>query len=101
MTSTVQAFLFTSPTCPYCPAAKSFAQRYFPDKEDVKFKHMSAATPEGQQKAMEFGVRGVPTFVLVGPGYPQPIGASGTPSKEHMDKLIALAKGDISPDDLR
>lgn len=90
----VLAYLFTSPTCPHCPAAKRFAEEYFADKESVEFYLLDATDPRASEPAQAFGVQSVPTFILVGSGKDRPVGISGTPSAEHMDKVLALVSGE-------
>lgn len=89
----VLAYLFTSPTCPHCPSAKQFGKEYFVDKEDVEFYALDATDPRSSEPARVFGVRSVPTFILVGPGEKAPVGVSGTPSREHMDRVLARVRG--------
>ena len=89
----ILAYLFTSPTCRYCPPAKTFAKEYFSDKEDVEFYLLDASDPQSQEPANAFGIRSVPTFILVGPGQKNPVGISGTPTTEHMDKILTKVRG--------
>ena len=70
-------YLFTSPTCPNCPAAKRFIRDFRKERSDFVLKELSTATHEGSKKARKFGVMSVPTFIIKGPGYPQPIGLKG------------------------
>lgn len=90
----VLAYLFTSPTCPHCPSAKRFGAQYFGDKDDVEYYELDATDPRASEPAKAFGVRSVPTFILVGPGQETPIGVSGTPSTEHMDKVLSMVRGE-------
>ena len=61
--------IFTSPMCPHCPAAvratKELMEKHPELKESVSWKEMSTATPEGAQKARSYGIRGVPTIVII------------------------------------
>jgi len=87
MEKPVLAYLFTSPTCPHCPSAKRFGKEYFADKDDVEYYELDATDPRSKEPAQFFQIQSVPTFILVGPNN-QPIGVSGTPSAEHMDKVL-------------
>ena len=89
----VLGYLFTSPTCPHCPSAKRFAEEYFKDKTDVEFYYLSTMDPEGAEVAKEFGIRSVPTFILAGPGKETPIGITGTPSEQHMNRILSMVRG--------
>ncbi len=89
----VLAYLFTSPTCPHCPSAKRFGKEYFADKDDVEYYELDATDPRSSEPAQFFQVQSVPTFILVGPGQETSIGVSGTPSSEHMDKVLAMVRG--------
>ena len=86
-------YLFTSPTCPHCPPAKAFIEEYKKGRTDFELKVMSTVTQEGLKKAREFEIMTVPTFIIVGEGYPQPIGLKGIQSKKDMDKYIDLSLG--------
>ncbi len=57
--------LFTSPTCPHCPPAKK-ALVETARKAGVELTEYSTATPQGIQKAREYGVASVPTAIVVG-----------------------------------
>jgi ribonucleoside-triphosphate reductase (formate) len=52
--------LFTTPTCPNCPAAKVFL-----DVSGLDFELVDASKPEGLNLARKYGVGSVPTLVVV------------------------------------
>jgi predicted DsbA family dithiol-disulfide isomerase len=86
-------YLFTSPTCPGCPPAKRFIHEFKKTRDDFILKELSTATHEGSKKARKFGIMAVPTFVIKGPEYPQPIGLRGLQSTRSMNKYIDLSYG--------
>jgi len=86
-------YLFTSPTCPHCPAAKRFINKFKKTREDFVLIDVSTATRNREKLAKKFGVMSVPTFIIRGPGYPRNIGLSGVQSEDSMNKFIDLAVG--------
>ena len=90
-------YLFTSPTCPHCGAAKKFIHEFKKTRDDFVLKELSTATHEGSKKAKTFGVMSVPTFIIKGPGYPQLIGLVGVQSEKAMNKYLDLSYG-IEPE---
>jgi len=98
--SRAKVYLFTSPTCPHCPAAKEFIRGFKKTRDDFVLVDASVATRNGEKLAKKFDVMSVPTFVIRGPGYPRNIGLSGLQSEESMNKYIDLALGNISEEDI-
>jgi small redox-active disulfide protein 1 len=58
--------LFTSPTCPHCPAAKRVAENVVGQMEGALMIERDISTPEGTESAARYGVQGVPTIVVNG-----------------------------------
>ncbi len=58
--------LFTSPTCPHCPAAKRVAENVVRQMDGALLIERDVSTPEGGQAAASYGVQGVPTIVVNG-----------------------------------
>jgi ribonucleoside-triphosphate reductase (formate) len=52
--------LFTTPTCPNCPAAKTLLEL-----KELDFELVDASTPEGLNLARKYGVGSVPTFIII------------------------------------
>jgi len=52
--------LFTTATCPKCPATKDMLIA-----KNIDFEHVDASTPEGLELARKYGVGSVPTLVVV------------------------------------
>lgn len=86
-------YLFTSATCPNCPPAKEFLERFTKGRDDVIVEELSMMTKEGRRKAEKYDVMSVPTFIIEGPHYPQPIGLRGLQSESVMNKYIDLSRG--------
>ena len=85
--------IFTSPTCPHCPKAVKKAEELAKERDDIKILEISTATKNGQKKARELNVRSVPTLFITGPGYEDRIGHVGVPSRNALEKMIAIALG--------
>lgn len=88
-----KVYLFTSPTCPNCPPAKKFMENFKGQRDDFVYHDISTASPKGQRQAQNFGIRSVPTFVIKGPGYPDPIGLVGVQSDKSMNKYLDVSLG--------
>lgn len=52
--------LFTTPSCPNCPAAKEVLE-----KSGLEGEIVDASLPEGLEKARKFGIMEVPTAVFL------------------------------------
>lgn len=52
--------LFTTATCPKCPATKDMLIA-----KNIEFEHIDASTKEGLDLARKYGVGSVPTLVVV------------------------------------
>ena len=88
-----QVYLFTSPTCPHCPAAKDFIEKFSEERDDFDYEVLSSFDNYGRAMAQEFEVRAVPTFIIKGPKYDKNIGIVGSPTKEKFHELIDLSQG--------
>lgn len=95
-----QVLLFTSPRCPHCPAAKKWAQEHIASDKELEYFEFSSLDPGAREMAEKFQVRSVPTFIIIGTNYDKPIGISGTPSEERFKKLLGLARGELSEEDV-
>lgn len=93
MEKKTKIYLFTSPTCPNCPPAKKFMQEFKKERNDFIYQELSVAKHEGRNKAKKYGVMSVPTFAIIGPNYPTPIGLRGLQTKKVMNKYIDLSYG--------
>lgn len=60
--------VFTSPTCPHCPAAVVATKNLLSENPDlaekIKFVELSTRDSEGSKKARAYGIRSVPTIVV-------------------------------------
>lgn len=85
--------VFTSPTCPHCPAANNSVNSVSEERDDFTVKDYSMATKEGQKKAQEYGVMSVPTVFVKSDNYPEIIGHRGAPTKKDLNKSLDIALG--------
>ncbi len=88
-----KVYLFTSPTCPHCPSAKKFIHEFRTTRDDFELTEFSTATPEGQRKANKYDVMSVPTFIIRGPAFADPIGLRGSQNVHTMNKYLDIALG--------
>ncbi len=88
-----KVYLFTSPTCRFCPEAKKLMQEFSRERDDFDYYELSTATQEGVSKARELEIMSVPTFIIQGPIYPELIGLRGNQTKEVMNKYLDIALG--------
>jgi len=56
--------LFTSRSCPYCPAARQVAEAAVTMRSDSVLIERDIDEPEGRARAVELGVTNVPTLVI-------------------------------------
>jgi thioredoxin 1 len=85
--------LFTNPTCPHCVDAKKVMKEIMQERQDIRFIEYSLETFEGMNKSDKMGISSVPTFIIQGPGYPNPIGLRGSQTKETLHKYINKSLG--------
>jgi predicted DsbA family dithiol-disulfide isomerase len=85
--------LFTSPTCPHCPPAKKALEEVAKERSDFTLAVYSTMTQEGQLKAEQYGIEGVPTAIISGPATEQPMGIPGEQSKKTYNDFIDIALG--------
>lgn len=88
-----KVMLFTSPTCPHCPIAKKFINNFKNERSDFELIEYSTLSHDGEKAARKYDVMSVPTFIIKGPGFPDPIGLIGTQTKEVMNKYLDIALG--------
>lgn len=95
MTESIPAtgLLFTSRTCPNCPAAKKEFEKLKRERVDAELHELETHTPQGQKLAKKFGIMSVPTFIFYGPGHKNPMGLAGSQSIETLNKYVDKALG--------
>ncbi len=96
-----KVMLFTSPTCPHCPHAKKFINNFKSERSDFELIEYSTLSHDGEKAAQKYDVMSVPTFIIKGPGFPDPIGLRGTQTSEVMHKYIDIALGNKTLDDFK
>lgn len=85
-------YLFTSPTCPHCPAAKAQAEQLAKEREDIELKTIISGMP-GEELFKEYDVTSVPTFIIKGAGFPNNIGLRGSQNIKTLSKYVDKALG--------
>ncbi|WP_413823687.1 MULTISPECIES: MJ0307 family thioredoxin [unclassified Methanobrevibacter] len=58
--------VFTSPTCPHCPAAVKVVEEAKKQIEGIEIEVLDASNEENREKAMEYQIYAVPTIVIDG-----------------------------------
>jgi len=95
--ATVLIEVFTSPTCPHCPAAvkatKELFQKYLELKNDVTWKEMSTGTQLGYRKAVSYGISAVPTIIITNLKTNEKFGIVGVPSEKKYLEIIYKCLG--------
>lgn len=89
--------LFTSPTCPYCPAAKAVVEQVVGEanlgENTIDLLQFDTWSDEGASKAREYGIMAVPSIFVSGKGIPQKVLLEGAPSKQDLLEAIEMAEG--------
>ena len=86
-------YVFTSPTCPHCPAAKEFASQVAKERGDVTLKNVVSGMSGSNGLFKKFDVASVPTIIIKGPGYDKNIGLRGAQPPKTLHKYLDLALG--------
>ncbi len=85
--------VFSSPTCPHCPAAKNFAEQVHKERDDVRLQLVTSGTPGAEKLFRKYDVASVPTVIIKGDSYDQNIGLRGAQSPKTLHKYVDLALG--------
>jgi len=95
--ATVLIEVFTSPTCPYCPAAvkatKGLFEKHNELKKDVAWKEVNTGTPAGASKARTYGISSVPTIIITNLKTNEKFGVGGAPNDKKYIDMIYKALG--------
>lgn len=91
MKSTV--FLFWSPYCGHCPAAKGGIEAVALERDDFELELIDITSPRGNLKAKEYGITTVPVFLFYGPASKEIVGLKGSQFKEVLHKEIDKSQG--------
>lgn len=79
--------LFTSPTCPQCPAAKKIAGNVVKQMEGALLIERDVSLPENANVAARYGIRGVPTIVANGKYLISGVPGSETELYSHLQNM--------------
>lgn len=85
--------VFTSPTCPACPAAKELTSQLAKQRDDFVLKNVVSGMPGSNGLFKKHDVVSVPTIIIKGPGYPQNIGLRGAQPIPTLNKYLDMALG--------
>jgi len=66
----MEVLVFVSSHCPACPSAEKLVKEVVPDyyEQGADYQKIRAKTKEGKELAMEYGIRGTPTIILIKDG---------------------------------
>ena len=91
--SKAELYVFSSPTCPHCPAAKSISEEFARERDDVKLIQVVSGTGGAEKLFRKFDVMSVPTIIIRGPAHPNNIGLRGAQGKNVLAKYVDIALG--------
>ncbi len=84
--------IFTSPTCPHCPAAVKATKEVLNENPELKarveWKEMNTAKSYAKRRARSYGIRSVPTIILTNTKTGEKSGVTGAPSNQRYLKMI-------------
>ncbi len=93
--------VFTSPTCPHCPAAikvtKEILDKNPELKARVEWREMNTAKSHAKRRARNYGIRSVPTIILTNTKTGEKSGVTGAPSSRKYLKIIYDVLGEDIP----
>lgn len=84
--------IFTSPVCPYCPAALQLVKELGKEREDVDVKEHNLMTEEGRRLALAYNITSTPTILVSGHGQNEILGYR-SPSKRDLIEAIEIVHG--------
>ncbi|MBU1246253.1 MAG: hypothetical protein ABIJ20_03710 [Nanoarchaeota archaeon] len=82
--------LFTSVTCPHCPRSILMLKEL--ERDDIEPVFHSVNSSNGREKAEEYKILSVPTFIITGPKITNKIGLK-SPSLEKLNEAIDISQG--------
>ena len=82
--------LFTSVTCPHCPRSITMLKEL--ERDDIEPVFHSVNSNKGREKAQEYQIMSVPTFIITGPSITTKIGLK-SPTKEKLNEAIDISQG--------
>ena len=94
--------VFTSPTCPHCPAAVRVTMEVLNENPELKRKiewmEMNTVKPNARRKARSYGIRGVPPIILTNTKTGETAGITGAQGKRRYLDVIYKTMGEEPPD---
>jgi len=84
--------IFTSSTCPHCPAAVKATEEVLNEnpqlKARVEWREMNTAKSHAKRRARSYGIRSVPTIILTNTKTGEKSGVTGAPGNQKYLKMI-------------
>ena len=84
--------LFSSTTCPHCPRCIIMLKELEEKRIDMEAVYHSVNSSNGRERAQEYQIMSVPTFIITGPAITTKIGLKN-PSKEKLNEAIDISQG--------
>jgi len=95
--------VFTSPTCPHCPAAIKVTKEVLNENPELKARvewtEMNTAKSHAKRRARSYGIRTVPTIILINTKTGEKSGVTGAPGKRKYLEAIYGAMDENLPQD--
>ncbi len=90
----MEVLVFVSSHCPMCPAAEQLVKEVIPDYygQGIDYQKVRTKTREGKELAIQYGIRGTPTIILINSGE-EIKRFVGTPSEGKLRSSIEKALG--------
>jgi len=93
--------VFTSPTCPHCPAAVKATKDVLNENQELKARvewmEMNTAKSHAKRRARGYGIQSVPTLILTNTKTGEKSGVVGAPSRQKYLKMIYETMGECIP----
>jgi thioredoxin-related protein len=91
----MKIFLFVSSHCPHCPKAEALVKKVFPEyqKYGLEFEKIRMKTEKGKQLAAGFGIRALPTILMLDREGKESWRIVGAPSEDNFRKKLEQALG--------
>lgn len=98
----MKLMLFMSSGCPHCPKAEAAVRRILPEysSNGVEFEKVRTRTDKGKELSMRYGIRGLPTILMLDDEGNELKRMVGAPSDDNLrgkiEGALGLKKGLLS-----
>lgn len=91
----MRVLLFVSSHCPHCPKAEAVAKRVVPEYGGygVTLKKIRSKTPEGKELSSKFGIKALPTILILDGNQKKIERIVGVPSSDRLRDEIERGLG--------